>query len=177
MPLGIVSEEDFEREINSYNNPGSVTTTIMERGRGNVKEVPEVLREVIAEEAILGDNKSTAEAFGVSQSSVSAYMRGVTSTANYNSKKKAVTARERIAQRAQSKVMAALRNITPDKLANVEKVTDLATIAKDMANVFDKLSPKDKTEEKPQVHVHFYRPEQKQIDDYEVIDVTPASAE
>jgi len=174
----IVDEDEWTKELERLEKDDivqpQISRVIIERGRGEDNtNVPQPLREVVAEEAIIsGDNNSTARTFGISPSSVSAWKHGATSTASYD-KNNRVNARERVAQKAERKLIAALNRITSDKLDGVEKVTELSGIAKDMAGIVDKLSPKhDSDKDKPQVHLHVYSPKIKSVSDFEIIDVT-----
>src|SRR6266496_252989 len=84
MPIGIVSDESFELELNQNQQPRGKVISI-EKGRGSVTNVPPSLRSVIAEEKI---NGATAEElnkeFGISKSQISAYAHGAVSTATYH---------------------------------------------------------------------------------------------
>ena len=113
MPLGIVSDEDFEKDlrnigikkeeedsakIDSEESGEFPTIPISEilsgevlvppaLGRGNNKETPEILRKLVGEEYSIDSRESgieLAESFGISPSSASAYGHGSTSTATYN---------------------------------------------------------------------------------------------
>lgn len=135
MPIGIVSDEEFNIEFVHHNGAG----------RNGAKAVPESLRQVIAETAIVGSNKEVAEAFGVSPASVSAYKNGATSTASYNQpndplKKHVDEVRDRIGTIAKSKLLAALSHITEENLSQA-KPRDLAGIAKDMSTVVNNIQP------------------------------------
>ena len=98
MPIGIVSDEDFESELNRISVPKKVVPSpvlnpeIVEMDRPGRKEgdvnVPESLRKIIGEEALLNGRQSAlglAKMFDISPASVSAYANGATSTASYNS--------------------------------------------------------------------------------------------
>jgi predicted transcriptional regulator len=169
----IVTEDEFELERKKLEQKESIEISKIERGRGQGNnEVPAPMREIIAEDAILSGNGRLGELLGVSRQSINAYKNGSTSLATYN-KKGRVTARDRIANKATSKVLMALEQITQEKMEEVKEVKDLASIAKDMSVIVDKLAPskRESDEKTPQVHVHLYGPHQKKIEDYEVIDV------
>jgi hypothetical protein len=113
MPMGIVSDSDYELELERLgikkstpnvdanrmplpvrdvpsDSPIPETVGIVEdikRGRGNTPEVPKIIRESVARAAIDGEGTGAeiAEAFGISPSSVSAYKVGATSTTTYDS--------------------------------------------------------------------------------------------
>jgi len=172
MPLGIVSDEDFELEKNRYTKEKdtSLAVTISNRGkRGN--EVPQELREVAAEIALETNNDTAAKVFNLSPSSVAAYKAGAISTVDYSDKTK-VTARKRIASNVQNKLMEALSELTQDKIKG-SKAKDISGIVKDMAIVHEKLAGRVMSEEEkgPQVHVHLFAPAVKKLEDSDIIDV------
>jgi hypothetical protein len=154
MPMGIVSDKDFEKEVdNSVPSKESPVTTVIEpinrgRGAGNV-EVPDSLRAVIGDEAITNGRQSAVELatrFGISPSSASAYGVGATSTSSYAERpngKVIKEAKERIAKRARGKLMRALNKITDDKLESAN-AKDLAGIAKDMSAIVKTMEPDDR---------------------------------
>jgi len=148
MPIGIVSSDDFEAELRSVSVP------VKDRNIGQIKKpdspgrnkgdvnVPTSLQTIIGDSAIIGGRAEAvalANAFGISPSSVSAYSNGAASTASYHEPKTDIVkvlknTRQRIGNRARAKVLAAMREITPDKL-KMTKARDLAGIAKDLSTV------------------------------------------
>jgi hypothetical protein len=174
MPLMIVTDDEFESEKNKYTGEtrNELKRTIIEHGRGEKKEVPQVIREIVADCAINGEKPEVvSKNFNVSPSSISAYKHGATSTSSYDQNHRVKT-RDRIADKAQYKVLEALNCLTEEKIGN-SKATEISSIAKDMASVFEKLSGKVNPEanDGPQVHLHLYGPKQKSLDHYEVIDL------
>lgn len=182
MSIGIVDNDDFDAELarlsENRNKPPSVThldkpTPGRSEGDNNV---PPELRKVIQEENLSGTSPTElASAFDVSKSSISAYKKGATSTASYNSPNKelqrsANDVRLKISSRATSKILAAMRHITEDKLA-VGKARDLAGIAKDMSAVVKNLNP-ESNQSPGQNNFVFFTPRNKNEEDYEVIHVT-----
>jgi hypothetical protein len=95
MPMGIVSDADLEQEI-KRNGVGCadpivyIPEVIIPESPGRAVgdlNVPEVLRKVIAQDAIENGRASAiklAATFGISPSSVSAYTNGATSTESYH---------------------------------------------------------------------------------------------
>lgn len=160
--LGIVSDEYFEREIINCN----VQIIDRTRGRGAVKEVPEIIREIIAEDAILSDKtaKQISEEHGISKSSISAYKHGATSTTTYNEPNERLAEhnnviRNNIISDARSRLVSALQHITPDKLSEA-KLRDVASVAKDMSVIIRNMEPdviKDPNKENNVAFV-FYNP-------------------
>lgn len=171
MPLMIVSDEDFELEKSRYQDK-SIERTIIEKGRGNKAETPQVIREIVAECSINGEKPDViSRNFNVSLSSISAYKNGSTSTSSYDQNNK-VSARSRIANKAQGKLLDALNCLTEDKISG-SKATEISSIAKDMSSIVEKLNGRviENQNDGPQVHLHLYGPKQKSLEHYEVIDL------
>jgi len=154
MPIGIVSDKEFEAERVNLKIPAKPLSTTypsidselaeikqIERGRGqgNV-EVPNALRRTIGETAITDGRQEAlhlAASFGISPSSVSAYTNGAISTASMSSRPNLdiiKDTKQRISKRARGKLMMALKHITEDKLQHA-KVTEVASVAKDMSTI------------------------------------------
>lgn len=171
MPIGIVSDEDFQKEINSYSRttpggrvitPASKPDTVLEgvilekespgRKKGD-KNVPDSLRQLIGEEHLLNGRESAiqlAADFGISPSSVSAYANGATSTASYDSPKPSILnhinkARTRAMGRAAKTLNAALATISQEKLDYLD-ADKLSGVAKDMSVIIKNLEPKHASE-------------------------------
>lgn len=166
MPIGIVSDEDFMREMSAYEKKEPVSPVVtpeiveMERpGRstGDVN-VPDALRQIIGEEAVINGRQSAlglAGMFGISPSSVSAYAKGATSTASYDSPKPAIIShinksRARASKKAARVLDSALGAITQEKLDYTD-AKELAGIAKDMSVIIKNLEPpSDPSSDNPQ---------------------------
>jgi hypothetical protein len=167
MAIGIVSDDDFLKEIGSYKpatplkvveppNPvieGEILPSIVDipkRGRkdGDVA-VPESLQKIIGEEALLNGRQSAvalAAEFGLSPSSASAYAVGATSTSSYNQPKSSILShinksRERAMKKAAKTLNAALGSITQEKLDYLD-ADKVSGIAKDMSVIIKNLEPK-----------------------------------
>jgi hypothetical protein len=174
MPMGIVSDEDFEKSI------AQAQVKDIKKGRGEEKKnTPDVVRETIARCAINGEGtgKEIAEVFGVSPSSVSAYKVGATSTTTYNEPDselvdKVLGHKERISKHAVRTALRALREITPEKLSGI-KARDLAAIAKDMSAVISDMEPKTQinTNNQQNVQFVFMAPRVKELSEYQTITV------
>ena len=173
MPMGIVSDDDFDLAIQQ------TKVVDIKRGRGEGRiAVPDMIREEAAKSAINGEGtgKDIARAFGISESSLSAYKVGATSTTTYNEPdddlvKKILGHKERISKKAVRTALAALKEITPQKLEGV-KARDLASIAKDMTSVIRDMEPKsDQPNQQNNVQFVFMAPRVKSIDEYPVINV------
>ena len=168
MPIGIVSDAEFDVEFIEHSGAG----------RNGAKAVPSELRAVIAETALTSPNKEVAKAFGISESSVSAYKNGATSTTTYNQpndelKKHVDDARDRIGKIAQKKLLAALSHITEENLRG-SKPRDLAGIAKDMSTVVNNIQPVSNGNNPINAQFIFHSYPSRKEDDYEVIDVVDA---
>lgn len=166
MPIGINTDEDFQRELNRLSGKKSTRSAredeppvpivpevvIVEKPHRGRKEddinIPESLRKIIGEDAVINGRQSAlqlANQFGISSSSVSAYAKGATSTTSYNQPKPAILdhinkSRRRAIKRASSTLNAALGSITQEKLDYTD-AKDLAIIAKNMSAVIKDLEP------------------------------------
>src|SRR6185312_13410217 len=130
MAMGIVSDSDFEKELEKLNSDSIPSPSIQKlpkdtngRGNGNF-EVPEGLRKIIGEEANINGRASAlqiASDFGISASSVSAYTRGATSTASIDNPHAEIvnhinTAKLRVSKKARKRLMMALNEITQERI-------------------------------------------------------------
>lgn len=190
MPMGIVSDEDFKKEVERLiGSTREIEHAEMEkdlaiiediqRGRPKEKtEIPEIIRECVARSAINGEGTGVeiAGAFGVSPSSVSAYKVGATSTASYSEPDENLLSvvtehRQKISRGARNTLLAALDNLTPSKLESV-KARDLASIAKDMSSIIvDMEPPLPPVHNQQNVQFVFMAPRVQNEDAYDVIDV------
>lgn len=177
MAMGIVSDEDFDKEITKV-TPAKIIS-LPEKGRGNGnKEVPESLRKIIGETNELDSRQealSIARMFGVSDSSVSAYAAGATSTSSYNTpdaelKNHIDDSKERIKKKARGRLFNALKHITDDKLKDA-KVRDVSGVARDMAAIIRDMEPEkgsnDSGKQAPQFI--FYAPTFRKEETFETI--------
>ena len=165
MAIGIVTDEDFQRELDKHtpsskrvpsipspvvdvvHTPEIVSIPTRGRSDGDVN-VPDSLRKLIGEEALLNGRPAAialAASFGISASSVSAYTKGATSTSSYNQPKPSIVghinkSRTRAIGRAQKTLNGSLAAITQDKL-DYSDARDLSAIAKDMSVVIKNLEP------------------------------------
>ena len=196
MPIGIVSDEDLQRELNSYTPPVQLKVVdtpvsgpisqpeikdIPKRGRkdGDIA-VPESLQKIIGEEALLNGRASAvslAAEFGLSASSASAYAVGATSTASYNQPKSSLIShinksRERATKRAARTLNAALGSITQEKLDYMD-ADKLSGVAKDMSVIIKNLEPKsvDPNEGKQAPQFTIYAPQFRDERSFEIIQV------
>lgn len=178
MAIGIVSSEDLDQELDRLSGKKIIIADIetIKRGRDKV-EVPEVVREIIGTDAIENGNnsaKALARAFGVSDSSVSAYKHSATSTASYhnpdsNLKDANNSIKEKIATKARNRLKMALNNITKEKLESA-KLRDIAAVATSMASVIKQMEG-DADDTQKQTNFIFYAPRPREESHYEMITV------
>jgi hypothetical protein len=152
---------------------------IINRGRGlGSKEVPESLRKLIGENALLEGSAATkhlTDALGISDSSLAAYKHSATSTASYHNpspelKSRLDKVRNRITRRASFKLLRALKSLTPEKLDAV-KAKDASAIARDMSAIIKNLEPEIQTKQGNQNNFVLYAPHQVTEEKFEVIQV------
>ncbi len=174
--FGVVTDESFESQLSDLKDPVKKSTIVsIERGRGNVKEVPSELRKLISEDALKGIKaKELNEAFGISESSVSAYKNGSTSTSSYNEPdielvKHNDKVREDIVTGARSKLLSALESITDEKLRDA-KVRDAASVAKDMSAVIKNIEPQQNQSSQLNQQFIFMTPPPRGEESFEVIE-------
>lgn len=192
MAMGIVSGKDFDLEQSKLNKPAcekpdsipvpsaTIQPIITPGRKANDVNVPDSVRNLIADTSITEGRASgiaLAKALDISPSSVSAYTKGSTSTATYDSpsvnlKDKVNQAKERVSRRARSKMMQALHHITPDKLENA-KLRDLAGVARDMSVIIKNMEP-EKEKDSGVVNNNgpqfvFFAPKQELESNYQVV--------
>lgn len=189
--MGIVSSEEFNRQIkdssteklNSTNKSNVITPQIVPLNEGNEHgrnegdvNVPNSLRNLIGATNIEDGRQGAlrlARQFGISDSSVSAYSNGATSTKSYDetpNKSKINGVKERLGKRARHKLNLALSHITEEKL-EVAKVNELASVAKAMADVSKAMEPDAESDDtnKAPVQFVFYAPQVNQENNYKTI--------
>lgn len=161
MPMGIVTDKDFDSELKNVQIPKTPPVTIpstkppvlegevlpIERGRGNGNiQTPDSIRKLIAETAASEGREAAlalGKQFGLSESSIAAYSVGAKSTATYHDRPNSGivdAARSAVQSRAIVKLKRALHHITDDKLKDA-KPRELAGIARDMSAVVKAMEP------------------------------------
>jgi len=173
MPLGIITEEEFQKELASAPAP---LISFVRRGRNEAKETPDSIRKIAASLAIEGvPAKEIEKEFGLSPSSISAYKNGSHSTSNYNEgnqelRKFVNDKKDEIVRTAHSKISEVLLAITPEKISE-SSARDNSSIAKDLSVVIKNITPEQ--EHKPDVSFVIHVPVQKSERDYgDVIDIS-----
>jgi hypothetical protein len=194
MPMMVVDDNDFDIELKRIagtSNKKDIdepsfkleTPNILEvirpieRGRGHKPEVPSELRKLIAQSALNGEpHKEIMERFGVSQSSVSAYSAGATSTARIKDNPDAELSQHNdrlkteISSDAAIRLQMALGTITPEKLERA-KLRDAASVARDMSAIMKNMTRDKDSGNGINQQVIVYQPRSRQEDTYEVIEV------
>ena len=178
MPLGIVSDEDFDSEL--VDGSVDILAEIIQKkspGRREADiETPNVLRKIIGDTDIR-DGRSEAldlgKALGLSSSSVDSYSNGKTGSSmiskepdlsGFLSKTK-----KDLAERASLKAQSAIDSITPDKLDRANAKA-LSGIARDLCTIVTIMEEKKEIDSSNKVFV-FMAPQIKNEKSYEVIDV------
>ncbi len=182
MPIGVVDENDFERELNSLNTPNPSENARIEElkhGRGkDTSNVPDPIRKIIGEEVINNGHAAgteLAKTLGISESSVSAYQKGATSTASINKPDPGLLdhinqAKREVARKAREKLELAIDSITPAKLEDAS-VRVASGVAKDMSAVVRDMEPAIAEDSDKGVKFVFLVPPMKTEEQFEVIDV------
>lgn len=184
MPLGIVSDKDFERELADSTDRGRIKADIpsiepMKRPGRSIGDtnVPDSLRKIIGETSQIEGREAAlnlAADFGISPSSVSAYSNGSTSTDSYDKQPNLNhinAAKERISRKARAKLFKSLNHLTDDKLASA-KAVDIASVARAMSAIVKEMepeTPKNPDGDKQGPTFVFYSPQIKTEKHYDVI--------
>lgn len=152
MPMGIVSDDEFEKEMNrtvvqDVKIPEVLPLVKPGRNNGDVN-VPDSLRRIIGETSEIDgrqDALALAEKFGISPSSVSAYANGSTSTKTMDktpNREYINQAKDRVSKKAMKRLLKSIDSITDDKLEGA-KASDLASIAKSLSGVIKDMEPEE----------------------------------
>ncbi len=188
MPLGIVSDKDFDIErnnsdvlINDRNaekdSPIVTSDVLIMPNVGRDKDVPNVpqsLRKVIGETAATEGLKSAmhlASSMGISQPTTSTYARGEISPGNTNEDllSHINNRKTKISKKALNKLNLALNNLDETKLLGCD-AKELSSVAKDMASVVNAMEPKQSEDKaKEPVQFHFYAPQVRNENHYETV--------
>jgi len=177
MPIGIVSPEDYEKEIvhkdDNKNIPArsGIITQLPDKGRGEKLETPEPIRALVAQEVLSGGTlRDIAREYNISPSSASAYAVGATSTSTYNSPDKKLNKKnnifkDRIVRKAARLSLTALESISPDDFRNAS-LRDKSTVAREMASVVRDMIPDEHKADDKKVQIVIYAPSMKSMEDY-----------
>ena len=185
MPMGIVTDEDWEKEkasLEKVSVPMPLPPKIIEQnvGRGvGSTEVPEEARKVLGEVALTDRQGAIrlAESLGISRQMPDAYKNGATSLDRLTAGKKdndlnsfMRKRKNRIAGKASSVLKDALNEITVDRLANA-KLSEVADVASKMAGIIKNMEEPvdDSKDKKQQQNFVIFAPMIKSEDKFEVI--------
>jgi hypothetical protein len=183
MAIGIVSDQELDGELSKLkgtSKPGGKVEVLDRPGRkeGDVN-VPDSLRKVIGETSVINGRQEAIELasqFGISASSVSAYAKGATSTASYDSPTQSIIShinksRHRAIKKAAHTLNSALGSITQEKL-DYSDAKDLSSIAKDMSAIIKNLEPQSvPSSEDRQPQFVIFAPQFRKEETFEVITV------
>lgn len=179
MPMGVVEDDDFEAALNDCGPIAKVEVIDLPtpgRKEGDVN-VPDSIRSIIGETSEVNgrqDAIALAKTFGLSESSVSAYANGASSTATYDNPKPSIVdvitkSKQRIGRKAAKIAIKAVDNIDDVKLSNCSAV-ELAQVAKSMGSLVSQMSPDEssKSDHRPQI-IQFFAPPMKTEQQFETI--------
>jgi hypothetical protein len=192
MPLGIVTDNEFDQEFNEVVNTPKDNVIIPEviienmnrpgRHEGDVN-VPDEVRKFIAESAILGTPaREVAALMNISEGSVKAYKNGTTSLATYNDKKPELVnhitkVKDRISRRARKVLVNSLDSLTDINYDTI-KPKDRAQIARTMSAIVKEMEPEDSAPiNDNRVQIVMFAPAIKQERAYDAIDVSSLDGE
>lgn len=177
MAMGIVKDDEFDAELERLTRKNVAQVLQQQKVGRQGNEVPEALRNVIAEEALESTPaEEIKKAFGISQSSISAYKLGATSTASIDTPNPTLNnhlkkIRNRISSKASKTIMRAIDCITDEKLQKARPDT-LASVAKSLSGVVrDMEPPSAPVQNSPGVAFMVYAPQFKSEKSFDVITV------
>jgi len=174
MPLGIVNKDFFDSLPKKGDNKPP-----KEKGRGEgKKETPEEVRKLLSELSIEGTSaKELMQISGLSQSSISAYKSGKTSTAaprtDKDLKAHVNKVKERIGRKARRVLIGSLDSIDDVKLQNLNAV-DAAHVARQMSAIVREMEPQEDHghHNDNRVQVVIYAPPIQTENQFDAIDVS-----
>lgn len=165
----IVSEEEALERVNSPNNLVHKLFEVrkLHSGRTGPKSIPPMVTALaVSTAAITGNQKESAEAFGMHQTNVSYHKNGSKNEETNSLIKKSV---DDVHNKALDGMLSCLEHLQP-KIEGVKKATDLANIAGNLAKIVERTTPKDNSN-KTNVQVVVYAPRTKGEEEYESIAV------
>lgn len=177
MAMGIVSDEDFEKELGNSSDIGTISKLPRPGRSEGDNNVPDSLRKIIGETSEIEGRSAAldlASHFGISPSSVSAYANGSTSTDSMNKQPNLNhinDAKARISKKAKIKLFKSLNALTDEKLADA-KAVDLASIARSMSGIVKEMEPelpKESGDGSKGPTFIFYSPQIKEEKHYDVL--------
>lgn len=183
-----ISEEEADRRLTSPDNlcvqmvPESGDLNILKLHNGGKNEgdknIPLEIQAVIGAAAHLDTAKNVADEFGVSPQQVHNLKHGRT-TYLKGKNEKLVDAlgieKKKVADLALQRTLEAMGVIKPSDLEG--KPVQAADVALKMANVFEKMSPKEASTDGSNVQVNVFVPRVKNEEEYDVIEVHTEQAD
>lgn len=178
----ILSEKEVKDRLESPDNIVNIIHKITGKGQhGNQTRTEDKKEKSQEERALIGLTaqvdtiKNTAEAFGVSTASVSAYKQGVTSlNPNTRSESKSRELKEIITRKTSQVSETALDKlmdfVDQVDVTNPKAARHLTSTAKDLADIFDKMRPVSK--EHNGIRVTIMSPNLKPLDTYDIIEIS-----
>jgi hypothetical protein len=132
----------------------------------------------IGEVAMATSQATAGHLFGTSRAQAQAYEGGLRSTSDITNKhppnpirKKALDeTRQKLAEKAASRLSEVLEILDTPKIQAVKRATNLSKIAKDMATIMEKVTPKESRDEGG-VHFHIYKPEVAVEQNYQTVTI------
>mgnify|MGYP001163227428 FL=1 len=176
MPLGIISDDAMQAELERLEKVGPRALIIHKPGVGRTPEkenTPESIRKVIATEPLEARGE-LASLFNVGIDSVSNYRDGNNARTIENPELKLVAlgARERVAKKARNRLNLALNHITEDKLSDA-KLSEISSVARDMSTIVKNMEPPaEQGGNKLNAQFVFFAPRLKSESDYDSVIVS-----
>lgn len=183
MPF--ISDKELKDRLNSPDNlKNKIDTLFIEpiKTVGKREGLPFEIKKVVTLLASDHDRKETqreiGKAFNITHQSVSNFSMGRTdnSVAYEHPELKALVdkneARRETAETKAIDTLLTTLDLIPNKLSESTSIKTLSGLAKSMSEVADKMSNRKSQQElQQQVHLHIFVPKQKDVSDYDVIDV------
>lgn len=184
--MGFLTDEEIEERIKSPENlANKIIIHKLERGRPvGSEETPKEIKKLVAALTAEGESQvSIREAFDLDKSVVSNIAHGRTSNGNVSPDLQGVQdkVKTKIKERKDFAVANAIDTLLSSiahldsKLPSVKKAVELSSIARNMSGIVSSLTEKEKNKDSEdkaaQVHLHIYAPKQKEVEEYEIIDV------
>jgi len=164
--MNIISEEEEIKEIKIEDLVGSEDKGVVihsEVGKRDKGE-DELTKELVAYDAINLGASEAAKINGVPQSSASKYKDG--KDVKEETKENILSVRHQIEDKTITKLMATLDLFNP---ADIDKPIDLVNAASKLSGIVEKIHGRSK--DGSSTVLHFHLPNQKKVEDYEVIEV------
>lgn len=156
-----IKEVTIEDVIKSEDNGRVILPTVGERREGK----DELIKEIVANDALTLGPSIAAKIHGVPQSSASKYLNG--QDVADDTKTRILDTKHRIGNIATTKLMESLNLFDP---TCIEKETDRIKAAVGLASIVEKMNGNSKNEG-TKIELHMYAPKQRPIKEFDVIEV------